>query len=154
MTSTINEIADTFELYFVYYRQAPQSNAPYFHTDWGLANVIAQGFDFTKLYLGLGNFGAYWPVAGEEARHVMTHAQALEMIDTYDSTLEWVESDGRGLVREWYAAIDGGYLHLLDGTTLGTSLSLADKYKLPGMMLFSLRSGFRVASPMLPASLI
>ena len=129
---------DTFEYYFVRYRAQPPSIGPYWWIDRELGRALAGGMSPTQLYVGIGNFAAYYPEGSEDLAeyHAITYDQAMSMVEEYGSTVEWIERNDSGLVREWRALLGEGLAWISGGDTVRHRLGLADKHGLAGMMLF------------------
>lgn len=131
--SVIAQIADTFDHYCYNWTD---SVGPYW---WGNARTVEALpiVPAAKTYLGIGNFSLYWPVTEEADCSAITHAQAMTIIASNGATVQWIESDGNGLVREKYAKVGAGHIWLSDGDCLRFRFSLADEYGLAGIMLYA-----------------
>ena len=87
--------------------------------------------------LGLGNFARYWPSTDEGESDEITYEQAMRLVAETGATVEWVEANQNGVVRESFARVGGGHLWIHDAETIRQELTCVDQYKLMGATLFA-----------------
>jgi len=120
-----------------YWNPTPRSIAPHWWVEACVQYALSQGIPAQRVYLGLGNFARYWPITGNSGTwHNVTAEQAASLIRAANSFVQWIESNGNGLVREKYADVGEGHIWLHDGDTLRHGLDLIDEYGLGGLGLF------------------
>jgi hypothetical protein len=67
----------------------------------------------------------------------MPHDVAMELVSDAGATLEWIERNENGLIRERFAALGAGHVWVHDGSTHRYGLQLVDQYGLLGTSLFA-----------------
>ena len=134
----VAEVADYVDLRcFGYWAPQPRSIGPYWWLIACIDYALGYGIDPHRMTLGLGNFSRYWPDSGSGQSEEITYELAMQLVRDQGATVEWIESNANGLVREWYAALTQGHIWIHDATTIRHGLDLIDLYQLRGITLLA-----------------
>ena len=134
--TVIGQIADIVAYYcYGYWRPLPQSLAPHWWIDECIQYALNQGIPAQRLMLGVPVFSKYWETASGPKREI-TYSQAIDIVHSANTMVQWIEKNENGLVRERFADVGEGYIWIQDGDTLRHNLALVDKYGLAGVNIF------------------
>ena len=121
---------------YSYWKPIPRSAGPYWWQRACIDYALSKGIQPRRLRLGCGLYSGYWEVEDGGGGYGTTHAKALELADGF--SIDWIESNVNGVVREYYADLGAGCVWLHDDETLPHRLDLVDEYGLAGAHLFIL----------------
>lgn len=140
--TVVAEVADFVDLRcYGYQGPQPKSIGPYWWLEACIQFALSSGVLPEKLTLGLGNFSKYWPDSTQGHFVEITYESAIQLVDDAGSTVEWIENNQNGLVREWFATIMGGHVWIHDSDTHRFGLNLVDQYQLLGISPFAVGMG-------------
>jgi hypothetical protein len=143
--SIVAELADFVDLRCYGYRKpAPFSIGPYWWLEACIQFAFSEGIQPEQLLLGIGNFCAYQEDATHPSpynRAEITYEQAMALVEAAGATVEWIEGNDNGFIREWFAQIGKGHLWLHNAGTHEYNLNLIDQYSLMGNSLFAVGMG-------------
>jgi spore germination protein YaaH len=141
--SILHDVADFVDLRcYNYWKPFPRSISPYWWIQASIEYALAKGVSPTQMTLGLGNFSRYWPSSDEGESDEITYEHAVALAEEAGTTIEWVEANENGLVRESFARIDGGHLWIHDAATMEQELACVNQYGLLGATLFTPGMGY------------
>jgi spore germination protein YaaH len=136
--SVVGEIADYIDLRcYGYWNPPPRSIGPYWWIEACIQYALQKGIAPEKMTLGLGNFSKYWPDSTKGAAVEIPYDLAVQLVEGAGSTMEWIERNEHGLVRERFAIVGAGHVWIHDGATHRHGLNLVDQYCLLGTTLFT-----------------
>jgi len=133
--AVLAETADFVEMgCYGYWNPLPRSMAPDWWERAAIEYAIGKGILPHHLRLGCGLFSRYWVTEDTGTGQPVTYAKALELAGGF--SIDWIESNVNGTVREWYSDLGAGCLWIHDDDTLQNELTIADEYNLSGVGLF------------------
>jgi spore germination protein YaaH len=115
-----------------------RSIAPYWWIEDCIKYALAHGGSHNKIILGLVTYSKYQTTALEQPDTTITYDQAITIINTNGSSLEWIDSNVYGRVEEKVANLPIGRLWVADRDSYRNSLELVNQYDLAGHALFVL----------------
>lgn len=116
------------------YAYAPGTNWTHSDTVMGIEYALSH-VPRERVSLGLALYSSYYEGG---SRHDITYAQAMEIVHSHNSFLQWIEYDeGKGkIARNEYADTRVGQLFVSDRDVIYSRLELVDEYGLD-VMLFT-----------------
>jgi spore germination protein YaaH len=141
--AVVRELADYVDMRCYGYREPPpRSISPYWWIEECIQFALEMGIDRERLVLGLGNFSKYWPDSTRNFPVIeLPYAEALRLVKEAGSSIEWIERNENGLVREHYAPIGDGHIWIHDAESYQDGLNLIDQYRLHGNSMFAVGMG-------------
>ena len=133
-----SEVADFVDLRcYDYASDPPLSIAPYWWVEACVQYALKKGVSPEQMTLGLASFSQYWPDSDAGPQQQITHDKAMQIVKDAGATVEWIESNQNGLVRESYARLGSGHLWIHDERSYRYGLDLVDQYGLLSSTIFA-----------------
>jgi hypothetical protein len=147
--AVVNDVADYIDIRgygfdhrrFGAHGSLPPSISPYWWVKDSIQFALENGIEPEKLTLGLANYSKYWSFSNSRSGGDITFAQAKALVAAAGATVQWIDENEIGLVREHFATINGGHLWIHDTETFQWGLDLIEQYGLLGGAIFAVGMG-------------
>jgi spore germination protein YaaH len=110
--------------------------APYWWAEKCIQYALSKGVKPAQILMGVGTYSQYVPNLDWSNKVEFTVGQAFQLAAANGETVQWIENNNLGVIREKYVAYTGAHIWVDDGDTTKTKLELVDKYKLQGIDIF------------------
>jgi spore germination protein YaaH len=91
--------------------------------------ALLKGIPARKLFLGLGTFSGYYADSAVDSRVSVNYSDVLREAGDAGASIDWIERDNFGLVREPFINLDGSHMWAQNAKTMRDSLHIFDWYR-------------------------